>query len=158
MKRVLYFETYGSGPCLVFLPGMVGSTRYWHNLTANLEDKFQVVLVDLLGFGRSPKDRNLNYSLKEHLDFLGNTLNQTLGNSFTLVSHSMGGLLALNYVKNYPEKVKNLILIAPPIFKNPKEAKENVIKYSSFPKMFLYGISAQIICKILCNFLRPLTN
>lgn len=137
---------------------MVGSTKYWYSLKDNLKDKFHIILIDLLGFGKSPKDKKFNYTLEEHLGFTYKTIEQINLKSFTLVGHSMGALLALNYAAKFPKKVKRLILLAPPIFKNPKEAKENVITYSSFPKYFLYGKSAQIICKLLCNFLRPLTK
>ena len=159
MGNLLYFETYGEGQGVVFLHGMVGSVRYWYNLKDLLKAKFQVILIDLLGFGRSPKNNKLHYTLEEHLTYLHKTLKQiNPSQPFVLVGHSMGALLSINYAYKYPKQVKKLILIAPPVFKDPKEAKENVIAFSSFPEYFLYGKSAKIICRVFCNCLRPLTK
>lgn len=159
MSLLLHFEVYGQGQPVVFLPGMLGTTRCWYQLKELLVDKFQLILIDLLGFGRSPKDPPLEFSMRQHLDYLDQTLVKVAPpQPFTVVAHSMGGILALAYAHKYPHKVKQLILIAPPIFKNRAEAKENVIAYSSFPEFFLYGWSAQIICKLLCQWLRPLTS
>ena len=52
----LYTEFHGGGhETLVFIAGLGGTTRYWAPRLSSIDDHYRIVLVDLLGFGRSPK-------------------------------------------------------------------------------------------------------
>ncbi len=142
---------------IVFLPGMLATISFWINLALTLSKKYQTVSLDLLGFGNSPKPK-INYTLTEHLDSINLTLNSlNINQPFILVGHSMGGLLALEFTKKYPQKVKKLILVSTPIFLSARQAQENISKHSSLHKSLLYGPSARLACFIFCKYLRPLT-
>ena len=43
------------GSTLAFLPGVGGTTRYWETRVAPLAQEHRLRLIDLLGFGKSPK-------------------------------------------------------------------------------------------------------
>jgi pimeloyl-ACP methyl ester carboxylesterase len=156
----LYHEITGlSNETIVLLPGMLATTRFWGPLTKKLASKYQVISVDTLGFGRSPAPRDIEYSKKDHTASLIFTLNQINHNSpFTLVGHSMGALLAINFAARYPNLVKKLILLAPPIFFSEKDARENISRHSSLPKILLYGVTAEFTCFIFCYSLRGITK
>jgi len=54
--RPLFLRQLGkNGPLLAFLPGIGSTTRYWELVVGSLANRMRLVLVDLLGFGRSPK-------------------------------------------------------------------------------------------------------
>lgn len=141
------------------MPGMLGSTRFWRIIAEKLSKDHRVILIDLLGFGRSPKPKNIEYTLQDHVECIAKTL-QNIGmkDKATLIGHSMGALLALAYAAKNNDKVKKLVLTSPPIFKSKEEAKENIIAYSALPKVFLYGPISRITCKLVCNFSYPIAK
>ena len=51
----LHVETLGSGPPLIILHGMLGSGTNWRGVARQLENRFTVVLPDLVNHGRSPR-------------------------------------------------------------------------------------------------------
>ncbi|MBN9228162.1 MULTISPECIES: alpha/beta fold hydrolase [Legionella] len=94
-------HSYGEGFPLVFLHGWGFDSRIWLPLMPKLLlMDYQVILIDLPGFGHSPiMDWN---SFKEFL------VNQ-LPNKFALVGWSMGGLYAMRFAVEEPDRVTHLI-------------------------------------------------
>jgi pimeloyl-ACP methyl ester carboxylesterase len=103
----------GAGPALVFLPGVGGTTRYWESRVAPLARGHRLILVDLLGFGKSPKPW-IRYTLDRHVAELRRVLGER--ESFTLVGHSFGAVAAVAYAARYPEQVEGLVLFSLPCF------------------------------------------
>ena len=106
-------ERGARGPTLVFLPGVGGTTRYWDSRVASLASDHRLLLVDPLGFGRSPKPRT-TYSIERHVVALRRVLAGR--GRVTLVGHSFGALLAVAYAARYPEAVDGLVLVGLPYF------------------------------------------
>ena len=117
---LLYTECYGDGDeIIVFLSGLGGTTRYWAPRINPLVPNHKIVLVDLLGFGESPKPWT-RYSVDRHIEALRETL-AALG-SYTIVGHSLGALLAVAYAARFPEQVKNMVLMSLPYFGSEEDA------------------------------------
>ena len=56
MNSVLHSVALGTtGPLLVFLPGLGGTSRYYEKYLGELMQSYRVLIVDPLGFGDSPK-------------------------------------------------------------------------------------------------------
>jgi len=116
----LFIETKGRGKkTLVFLPGLGGTTRYWAPRVTPLENGFHLVLVDLLGFGQSPKPWK-KYTVEEHISALHRSLEPFA--PFTLVGHSLGAVLALAYATAHPAEVKSMVLMGMPFFSSRRDA------------------------------------
>jgi len=116
----LHLETYGNGKQqLVFLSGLGGTTRYWSSSINPLEKSYTITLVDLLGFGESPKPWT-RYSVDRHVSALNNVISE-LG-PITLVGHSLGALLAVAYAAKYPSNVKKTVLMSLPYFGSKDKA------------------------------------
>lgn len=116
----LFTEVYGAGEeTLVFVPGLGGTTRYWRSRTQPLETHYRIVLVDLLGFGQSPKPWT-QYSVEHHVAELRAAL-ESLGR-VTLVGHSLGALLTIAYAARFPNQVKNIALLGMPYFSSQDQA------------------------------------
>lgn len=116
----LYTEVAGAGgETLVFLAGLGGTTRNWSPRIAPLAGKYRIVLVDLLGFGESPKPWT-RYSVDRHVAALHDTL-ASLG-PFTLIGHSLGALLTVAYAARFPQQVKNMVLMSLPYFGSEERA------------------------------------
>lgn len=116
----LYTKELGTGgPTLVFLHGVGGTTRYWESRVAPLARDNGIVLVDLLGFGQSPKPW-IRYTVDRHVAELHRVL---AGRApCTLVGHSFGAIAAVAYAAHYPEQVKGLVLFSLPCFGGLKRA------------------------------------
>ncbi|MBQ3293500.1 alpha/beta hydrolase [Candidatus Saccharibacteria bacterium] len=114
----------------VFLHGIASESSTFKSAidylegTTSLRD-VRFVTFDLLGSGKSLKSDKLNYDFKEQLEALDNAISDLkLDTPMVLVGHSMGCLISSRYTDLHKRKVKELILISPPIyrpedFKNP---------------------------------------
>lgn len=104
---------------IIFLHGFLSSSSFWTetvfpNLSETTEQNYRLFAVDLLGFGRSPKPRDCFYTLKDHVEAIENSLISTYQlNSFHIVAHSMGCVIALALAAKYSKTVKSVVLIAP---------------------------------------------
>lgn len=136
----------GKGPTVIFLHGLGGTTRYWEGRLGALEQSCRILLVDLLGFGESPKPW-ASYTVERHLEALHQTITEHA--PFTLVGHSMGAILALAYAARHPDQVERLILIGMPYF----GSKERALQYyrnGPAPERWYSTnmVSAAIVCMI----------
>lgn len=111
---LLYRKILGEGSrTLVFVAGLGGTTRYWEARLGVLTPHFRVVLVDLLGFGNSPKPW-AKYSIERHVAALRHTL-ADLG-PVSIIGHSLGASVAAAYAARHPQDVARLILMSLPCF------------------------------------------
>lgn len=123
-KWELYTEELGAGGReIAFLRGLGGTTRYWRGRVDPLTADRRLLLVDLLGFGRSPKPW-IPYMVGRHLDALVGGLGDR--GPMTLVGHSLGARLALAFAARLPGRVERLVLIALPHFGGPLKARAMV--------------------------------
>jgi pimeloyl-ACP methyl ester carboxylesterase len=100
--------------CAVLLHGLGGTHRYWTCGPVPFAlPGHRTVLIDLLGFGASPKPW-MRYSVERHVAALHASLAGE--RSLTLVGHSLGAALGLAYAARYPSVVRRLVLISLPNF------------------------------------------
>uniref|UniRef100_A0A5B6YX26 AB hydrolase-1 domain-containing protein n=1 Tax=Davidia involucrata TaxID=16924 RepID=A0A5B6YX26_DAVIN len=113
---------------VIFLHGFLSSSLFWTetvfpNLSEPTKRNYRLFAVDLLGFGRSPKPRDCLYTLKDHLEMIDKSVICPFQlNSFHLVAHSMGCIIALALAAKYLNSVQSITLIAPPYFPSSKES------------------------------------
>ena len=108
----LFVNVSGEGEPLVLLHGGPGfSHDYFLPHLEPLSDELKLVLFDLRGMGRSSVDLDsVSFSLELLIEDI-EALRRELGfNTFHLMGHSWGGLLAMEYATTYPEKLSSLIL------------------------------------------------
>lgn len=105
---------------VVFLHGLASSSDLWSKIVNKLPSDINIVLVDLLGHGQSPKPDWLSYNLSAQARSLHNTLSSVspFKHPVILVGHSLGSLVAIEYAKKYHASVDSLVLVAPPIYKS----------------------------------------
>ncbi|NOY56141.1 MAG: alpha/beta hydrolase [Actinobacteria bacterium] len=109
-----------SGPrSFVFLHGLGGTQVYWTAAGGEAHLPPGSSLVDLLGFGRSPRPL-IRYTLETHLAALEPVLASRAPS--VLVGHSLGAALALAYAARHPGDVTALVLISLPSYGGPKGA------------------------------------
>jgi pimeloyl-ACP methyl ester carboxylesterase len=121
----LHAVRYGdpSARVLVFLHGITGSRRYWEKRVMQLGRKYRVIIPDLLGFGLSPKPR-IDYTMAAFVSSLRAFLEaEGLGERrVTLVGHSLGALIGVEYAIAYSEQVESMVLLNLPWHESADEA------------------------------------
>ncbi len=127
-RRPLFTESLqasppSAGPTVVFLPGLGATTRFWKTRVTALTAKAGLLLVDLLGFGRSPKPWT-EYTVDRHIAALRRVLQpRAASGTLVLVGHSVGARLAVTYAARYPDDVAQLVLVSTPYFGRSETAK-----------------------------------
>lgn len=114
----------GTGRPLVLLHGIESSSDYWRGIIPALAETRRVIALDLLGFGQSPKPLNIAYSLDDQVRWIQQTLTALNIDTYDVLGHSLGSLVALALAAAEPDKVKSLILIAP-VFISAEEGVTN---------------------------------
>ena len=109
----LFYYTLGdkNNPPLVFLHGILAFTEAYKRFLTSLSDQFFIIGIDLPGHGRSSIP-SIQYDLYGMSDDVIKLLDKLNLDSFYIVGHSMGGLLALLICEKYPEKIKKAVSIA----------------------------------------------
>ncbi len=107
--RVAY-RSAGSGPAIVLVHGITSTSATWERVMPYLATRFTVIAPDLLGHGQSAKPRG-DYSLGAYASGVRDLL-VTLGHeSATLVGHSLGGGVAMQFAYQFPERCERLVLV-----------------------------------------------
>ncbi len=100
----------GSGPEDVLLHGITSSSDTWGRVLPYLAERFTVVAPDFLGHGQSAKPRG-DYSLGAYANGIRDLL-AALGHArATLVGHSLGGGVAMQFAYQFPERCERLVLV-----------------------------------------------
>jgi pimeloyl-ACP methyl ester carboxylesterase len=105
------YRAEGSGALLVLLHGIAGTSATWDGLIPRLSGHLRVLAPDLLGHGESAKPEG-DYSLGAYANVLRDLL-EVLGHGrATLVGHSLGGGIALQFAYQFPERCERLVLVS----------------------------------------------
>jgi pimeloyl-ACP methyl ester carboxylesterase len=105
------YRTAGSGPPVVLIHGMVNSSRHWRDVALRLADRHTVIAPDLIGHGDSATPRG-DYSLGAHAAAIRDLLTAIGIESATVVGHSLGGGVAMQYFWQFPHRVERLALVS----------------------------------------------
>jgi pimeloyl-ACP methyl ester carboxylesterase len=101
----------GTGTVVLFIHGILGSHRNWAHLIDRMDDDHRVIVPDLFGHGHSAKPVG-DYSLGAHAATLRDLLDRLGIDRVTLVGHSLGGGIAMDFYYLFPERVDRLVLVA----------------------------------------------
>jgi pimeloyl-ACP methyl ester carboxylesterase len=109
--RVSY-RAGGEGPVVLLLHGIAGSSRTWDAVGPALIDAgYAVVAPDLLGHGESAKPRG-DYSLGAYASGVRDLLALLGHDRATVVGHSLGGGVAMQFAYQFPERCERLVLVS----------------------------------------------
>jgi len=108
--RITY-RTAGSGPVLLLIHGIAGSSTTWDDVLPWLAERYCVVAPDLLGHGRSAKPRG-DYSLGAYANGIRDLLGLLGHEGATVVGHSLGGGVAMQFAYQFPARCERLVLVS----------------------------------------------
>lgn len=138
----LMYETQGEGDeVIIVVHGGAGIPHeYFHPMLSNLSKYAKLVYFDRRADIQSKEHPEKMASVSEMADDI-EALRETLGlNRVTLLGHSFGGAIALNYALRYPAGVKRLLLVsASAAIENPAEGEKRIVATLSPGELSAYG-------------------
>jgi pimeloyl-ACP methyl ester carboxylesterase len=105
------FRIAGSGPALLLIHGMGDNSTTWEKAHTKLAQRFTVIAPDLLGHGESDKPR-ADYSLAAFANGMRDLLAVLDIDRVTVVGHSLGGGIAMQFAYQYPHLVDRIVLVS----------------------------------------------
>ncbi len=137
----LAYDRRGKGNPLVLLHGYPLDHHLWDEVTPLLEDTFDLILPDLRGFGESSTVDSF-YAMEDFASDIAGLLDQLSIQQAAIAGHSMGGYVALAFVRLFPERVRGLGLVASQAAADSPERKE--ARYNSAAEVADKGIGSVV--------------
>ncbi len=104
------YHRLGEGPAVLLIHGITSSSRTWRSVARKLAEQHTVIAPDLLGHGRSAKPRG-DYSLGAYASGVRDLLAVLGVQRATVVGHSLGGGIAMQFAYQFPERLDRLVLV-----------------------------------------------
>lgn len=104
------FVKVGRGPALLLLHGLGCDHTTWLPVIDSLARRYTVIAPDLLGHGGSDKPR-ADYSVGGYANGMRDLLTVLGVDRVTVMGHSFGGGVAMQFAYQYPERTERLVLV-----------------------------------------------
>ncbi|MCV7013914.1 alpha/beta fold hydrolase [Mycolicibacterium madagascariense] len=104
------YRIAGSGPAILLIHGIGDNSTTWSTVQSKLAQRFTVIAPDLLGHGKSDKPR-ADYSVAAYANGMRDLLSVLDVERVTVVGHSLGGGVAMQFAYQFPQLVDRLILV-----------------------------------------------
>ncbi len=104
----LFYRETGTGQPLIILHGLFGMSDNWMSLAKKFAKSRKVYLLDMRNHGQSPHHPRFDYDCLT--DDLREFINEHKLDHITLLGHSMGGKIAMNFSLKYGSPVNKLII------------------------------------------------
>ncbi len=110
--RTIHVVRSGRGEPVVLLHGFGASAYSWRHVTAALAGEYELIAVDLNGFGYTERSRSYDaYTVAGQLALVLGVMDGLGLDSAHIAGHSYGGALATHLAWRHPERVRSLILV-----------------------------------------------
>jgi len=112
----LYYETHGSGPVMLMVPGASGTADSFKSVTGHLVAHYTVVTYDRRGFSRSQLDgpQDYDHRLETDADDVRRLIEHLSDEPATVFGSSSGAIVALEVLTRHPSVVRTLVPHEPP--------------------------------------------
>ena len=109
----LHYVDWGNAeaPPMLLVHGGRDHCRNWDWFAERFRDRYHIIAPDLRGHGDSEWLVGGTYNIVDYIYDIAQLLHQTDMTPATIVSHSLGGSIALNYAGLYPENIERLVSI-----------------------------------------------
>lgn len=152
MTRPLAARASGKGTPIVLLHGLGASGAYWGSSFDELAVGHRLVVPDLLGFGSSPRPVT-GYGPEEHVSAVASCLDAAgVHLPAVVVAHSAGGIIALRLAALHPERVRAVIVLGPPLYRDAEHARLHIRDMGLTARLFASnGSLSALACRWSCN-------
>jgi len=134
----LVYQQFGCGSEMVMIHGLATNRAFWYlPIAQQLESNFHITLYDLRGHGYSDIPQS-GYTSADMAQDLHELLDHLQIQRATLVGHSFGGVVALHYALQHPERVNQLVIADSRIYAlQPFQRLEDTAYRSALEETFL---------------------
>ncbi|MBD3195523.1 MAG: alpha/beta fold hydrolase [Candidatus Lokiarchaeota archaeon] len=139
LKLQVHYNLNSSSQTIIFLHGAMDNGLCYSPIADQLSEKYNIVMPDSRGHGLTQTDNDSDWTYQDMAADIKNLAEYLELESIYLIGHSMGGNIATNIAKEYPQLISKLIL------EDPGFGLEN---FSSI-KRFLYKLFMKIGLKLL---------
>ncbi|MFT4189524.1 MAG: alpha/beta fold hydrolase [Aeromicrobium sp.] len=105
------YRRLGSGPALLLIHGLACDSSTWDDVVEPLAEHFTVIAPDLLGHGDSDKPQG-DYSVGGYANGMRDLLTVLGVDRVTIVGHSFGGGVAMQFAYQFPERTERVVLVS----------------------------------------------
>ena len=109
----LHYVDWGNqdAPPLLLVHGNRDHCRNWDWVAQSLRDRYHIIAPDLRGHGDSQWVYGSNYSMIDYVYDIAQLLEQKQFFPVTIIGHSLGGSVVLQYAGIYPERIRRVVSI-----------------------------------------------
>ena len=137
----LAYTRRGKGTPLVLIHGFPLDHHLWDEVVPLLEDRFDLIVPDLRGFGESSTVDSF-YTMEDYASDLAGLLDYLDIQRAAFAGHSMGGYVALAFARLFPERVRGLGLVASQVIADSEERKQG--RYKSAAEVAEHGTGSVV--------------
>lgn len=128
-----YFKNPHKKHTLLFLHGFMGNSSIWGEYIEVLKDKYNLILIDLIGHGKSYVPKKIReYSFQNQSVKMLKLINKLKINSISIVCYSYSAYIGLFILNSIPNKVKTAVFISPYFKKKPSFIERWAFKFINF--------------------------
>lgn len=134
--NLAYVEA-GKGRTLIFIHGLGGNLSHWTKNIKELSNNFNVIAIDLPGYGHSIQTYNSGGDLLQYYaDVIAEFIKIKKLKRAILAGHSMGGQIAIIAALSNPKQIKKLILLAPAGLETFTDTEAQLLMNATKPEVF----------------------
>ncbi|HEY5094390.1 MAG TPA: alpha/beta hydrolase [Candidatus Eremiobacteraceae bacterium] len=108
--RIAYAEA-GAGDPVIFLHGVGATKRCWADQLQAMSNRFRCIALDYRGYGESEVPPLESISREAYARDVAAVMDAAGIDRAVLCGNSLGGVVALEFYSQFPERVKSLILV-----------------------------------------------
>jgi len=121
---MIYYEKSGKGFPVILIHGFPNDHTTWDNIIPELQKKYKLLLPDLPGFGKSDLITT-HLGMEDMACMIKDILDQEQIKRAIFVGHSMGGYVAMNFAKLFPEMIAGMSLVHSSASSDNEEKRKN---------------------------------
>ena len=118
----MHYNVSGSGTPIVLIHGFCETSSIWKDLVKDLSEKYQVISIDLPGFGKSPL-HNPDLSLDNVATLLYDFLKKLEITNCFMIGHSLGGYIIMSFAEKYSDMLIGFGLFNSTTFADSEDKK-----------------------------------
>jgi haloalkane dehalogenase len=105
-----YIQAGTHNPPIVLLHGIPTHAYLWRNVLPHLAPQARTIAPDLIGFGKSAKPLDIDYTVETFADYFAGVLAALRVENFILVGMDVGLIVGLHYAMQHPTQIKGLVM------------------------------------------------
>lgn len=113
-NRLVHYEVFGRGQPILFLHSWMGSWRYWVPTMDLMAERYRAYALDFWGFGDSDR-RSGSFTVSDYAEMVHAFIDQMGIKQINLVGHGLGGMVAVQVARHYPERFLRLVVVSTPL-------------------------------------------